>query len=119
MRQIGQVEAAEVNTVVDWLAELVRDNALPQKMLVLHQFRMSMLQDRDEIRTPAELVTVVHMDGHGALNVKYGTWGVITEGWQDYGWHYGWKNFYDEDLPTPTPDIVLDLVPTAVFVSYQ
>ena len=119
LRQIGSVQAAEVNTVVDWLAALVRDNGLPQKMLLLHQFRMSMLQDRDDIRTPAELATVIQMDGQGALNVKYGTWGVITEGWEDFGWQYGWKNFYDEDIPTPTPEIVLDLVPVPVLVSYQ
>jgi len=120
LRQIGTVTAEEVNSVVEWLAALTREHDLPQKMLLLHQFRVSMLQDRDQIETPPELATVIQMDGQGAISDKYGTWGVITQGWETAGWRYGWKNFYDEDVPGPiSPAEVLDLVPTVVYVSYQ
>ena len=120
LRQIGHVSAEEVNSVVDWLATLVRDNHLPQKMLLLHQFRSSMLEDRDQIATPTELAVVIQMDGQGAISDKYKTWAVITDGWQTAGWRFGWKNFYDEDFPGPiTPREVLDLIPTVVYVSYQ
>ncbi|HSG79156.1 MAG TPA: hypothetical protein VLD62_06205, partial [Acidimicrobiia bacterium] len=119
LQQIGTVTAEEVNTVVDWLADLVRENNLPQKVLLLHQFRTSMLQNRETIRAPEELSVVIQMDGLGRLETKYNTWNVLTDGWEDHPWRWGWKNFYDEDDPTPTPDIVLDLVPTAVMVSYQ
>ncbi|MDX1690198.1 MAG: cell wall-binding repeat-containing protein [Acidimicrobiia bacterium] len=119
LRQIGAVQPEEVNTVSEWLSGFVRDNDLPQKMFLLHQFRMDMLPNRDRIETPAELATVIQMDGQGALPVKYDTWGVITRGWEDFGWQYGWKNFFDEDSPTPTPEIVLDLTPLPVLVSYQ
>ena len=40
LEQIGTVDAAEINQVVDWLADLVRDHALPQKLLIVHQFRI-------------------------------------------------------------------------------
>ncbi len=119
LRQIGSVGAAEVNTVVDWLAELVRRNGLPQKLLLLHQFRLDMLVNRENIRTPPELAVVIQMDGHGDLPTKLGTWGYITAGWEGFTWRYGWKNFFDEDRPTPSADDVLSLTPQVVFVSFQ
>lgn len=120
LRQIGHVEAAEVNQVVDWLAALVRDNHLPQKMLLLHQFQDQMLRDRNLIKTPSELAVVIQMDGQGGIPDKYSTWNRITTGWEGYGWSYGWKNFYDEDIPGPiAPSEVLELVPAVVYVSYQ
>ncbi|MFA9432498.1 hypothetical protein [Egicoccus sp. AB-alg2] len=118
LRQIGSVEAAEVQRVADWLAELVRDEQLPQKLLLLHQFRFSMLPDRDTIEVGPELAGVVHMDGQGPLGTKYETYDAITAGAEDR-WLWGWKNFYDEDSPTATPAQVLDLDPLPVFVSYQ
>ena len=119
LRQIGSVRAAEVNTVVDWLAELVRRNGLPQKLLLLHQFRLDMLVNRENIRTPPELAVVIQMDGHGDLPTKLGTWSYITAGWEEFTWRYGWKNFFDEDRPTPSADDVLSLTPQVVFVSFQ
>jgi hypothetical protein len=118
LRQIGSVDAAEVQEVADWLAALVREHHLPQKLLVLHQFRHSMLPDRDEVVAPPELAVVVHMDGQGPIGTKYETYDAITRGAEDRWW-WGWKNFYDEDQPTPTPQQVLDLDPLPVFVSYQ
>jgi hypothetical protein len=118
LRQIGSVDAAEVQEVADWLAALVREHHLPQKLLVLHQFRFSMLPDRDDIVAPPELAVVVHMDGQGPIGTKYETYDAITRGAEDRWW-WGWKNFYDEDQPTPTPQQVLDLDPLPVFVSYQ
>ncbi|MEX1206999.1 MAG: hypothetical protein WEE36_00120 [Acidimicrobiia bacterium] len=120
LRQIGHVEAAEVNRVVDWLAALVRDNHLPQKILLLHQFQDQMLRDRNLIETPSELAVVIQMDGQGGIPDKYSTWNRITTGWEGYGWLYGWKNFYDEDIPGPIPPSeILQLVPAVVYVSYQ
>jgi hypothetical protein len=118
LRQIGSVDAEEVQRVADWLAALTREHQLPQKLLVLHQFRHSMLPDRDTIEAPPELAVVVHMDGQGPIGTKYETYASLTAGAEDR-WLWGWKNFYDEDHPTPTPEQVLELDPLPVFVSYQ
>jgi hypothetical protein len=118
LRQIGSVDAEEVQRVADWLAELTREHHLPQKLLILHQFRHTMLPDRDTIEAPRELAVVVHMDGQGPIGTKYETYASLTAGAEDR-WLWGWKNFYDEDHPTPTPEQVLDLDPLPVFVSYQ
>ncbi|MEE8498885.1 MAG: hypothetical protein V3S62_10150, partial [Acidimicrobiia bacterium] len=121
LQQIGRVQAAEVNQVVEWLASLVRENDLPQKVLLLHQFRDFMLEDRETIQTPPELQLIIQMDGQGAVADKYVTWEFLTGGWEDHPWRWGWKNFYDEDRPAGgiSPSDVLQLVPTAVYVSYQ
>ena len=63
LRQIGSVDAAEINTVVEWLAALVREHNLPQKYLLLHQFRLDMITNRDQVKTPPELAVVIQMDG--------------------------------------------------------
>ena len=119
MRQIGRVSAAEVNSVVTWLADLTRDRRLPQKMLLLHQFKTFMLEDRDRIDVARpELSIVTQMDGHGSPGTKRETWDVLRPGTPE-GMRWGWKNFYDEDKPMLTPAQTLAVEPTPVFVSYQ
>ena len=119
LRQIGTVDAEEINQVVAWLAGIVREEGLPQKLLIVHQFRFSMISNRELIETPPELAVVIQMDGQGSLGAKYNTWNVLTRGTGDRGFRWGWKNFYDEDSPTATPAQVLELTPVPVFVSYQ
>ena len=117
----GSVSAAEINLVVEWLASLVRENNLPQKVLLIHQFHADMLPDRENIETLPELQMIIQMDGQGAVPDKYVTWANVTTGWEDHPWEWGWNNFYDEDVPGGgiSPAEVLQLEPTAVFVSYQ
>ena len=57
--------AEEVNRVASWLAELTRRHNLPQKMLVLHQFRLDMLPDREHIVVPPELAWSCRWTGSG------------------------------------------------------
>ncbi len=117
--QIGTVDAAEINQVVEWLAGIVREEALPQKLLVLHQFKFSMITNRHLVRTPPELAVLIHMDGQGPLSTKYSSWNALTGLPDADRFYWGWKNFYDEDSPRATPAEVLALTPTALFVSYQ
>jgi hypothetical protein len=120
LRQIGRVEAAEVNETSEWLAALVREHDLPQKLFLLHQFRFTMLQNRELIEGRPELWTVIQMDGQGLVSDKYATWNALTDGWESHPWDWGWKNFTIEDNPGPIPPSeVLELIPTPVFVSYQ
>ncbi len=119
LQQVGRVDAAEVNLVVDWLADLVRDNGLPQKMIIVHQFREFMIQDRDALKQRPELQMVLQMDGQGPIATKDETWAVLTSGTEDNHWRWGWKNFFDEDTPTPSPEHTMGKVPVPIFVSYQ
>lgn len=121
LRQIGSVDATEINTVVEWLAALVRDHNLPQKYLLLHQFRLDMITNRHQVDTPPELAVVIQMDGQGPLPTKYDTWNALTAGTEGAGFTWGWKNFFDEDTPRggATAEEVLDLDPVPGYVSFQ
>ncbi|MFP5345997.1 MAG: hypothetical protein ACLGIA_03075 [Actinomycetes bacterium] len=118
LAQIGSVDAAEINEVSAWLAELTRTHNLPQKLFVLHQFRLSMITHRDTLVPHDELATVIHADGNGTPSMKIATWNAIRGGAQDWIW-WGWKNFYDEDKPTFTPAQTYQLTPVPDLVSYQ
>ena len=120
LEQVGRVEAAEVNTVIDWLGDLVRENGLPQKMLIVHQFRTAMIQNRQDIKERPEIQVVIQMDGDGTEPQKDATWAALKEGADDAHWAWGWKNFFDEDEPgPPTPASTISKDPTPVYVSYQ
>jgi hypothetical protein len=120
LRQIGHVDAAEVNTVVDWLADLVNANGLPQKMLIVHQFKSTMIVDRETLKQRPELQMVIQMDGQGPIPTKDETYAFLTAGTEEAHWRWGWKNFFDEDSPeTATPAYTIDHSPVPVFVSYQ
>ncbi len=117
--QIGRVEAAEVNSVIEWLADLTAQEKLPQKLLVLHQFRLSMLQDEDQIETGRDEVQVlIHMDGQGTTGQKDSTWGSVVDAAPE-GVPFGWKNFFDEDEPMLTPEETMTREPTPFMISYQ
>ncbi|MDO4917952.1 hypothetical protein [Kocuria sp.] len=119
LQQIGSVGAGEINETTAWLAGLTRDNQLPQKALILHQFSASMIQNREAINTNhPELAFVLHADGHGTPDLKTGTWNALQEGLPQ-GIRMAWKNFYDEDTPMYTPEQTFALKPKPWFVSYQ
>lgn len=120
LEQIGTVTAAEINETSQWLADLTRTNTLPQKLLILHQFNLGMISNRDAIDVShSELAISLHADGHGTPGEKLDTWNVLRKGLQPQIW-MGWKNFYDEDSPTFTPEQTFTNVePTPWFVSYQ
>ncbi len=119
LTQIGSVEVDEVQAVADWLADLTRREVLPQKLLLLHQFTMSMLPDREQLRVPPELAVAIQMDGQGTQGGKDGTWRNITTNDPPEGVWFGWKNFYDEDLTLRSPADTMAVEPPPVLVSYQ
>jgi hypothetical protein len=120
LTQIGTVAIEEVNSVVTWLADLTRENALPQKLLVLHQFQLRMIPGRERLDTSRdELAVMVHADGQGSQGDKQATWQALHEN-EPAGIWWGWKNFYDEDAPMLTPEQTVEQVrPRPALVSYQ
>jgi hypothetical protein len=120
LTQIGSVDVEEVNRVVTWLADLTRESVLPQKLLVLHQFRLDMIPGRERLDTSREeLAVMVHADGQGSQGDKQATWWTLHQGAPPSVW-WGWKNFYDEDLPMLTPEQTISQVsPVPNLISYQ
>lgn len=115
-RRIGSVGAAEVNRVSRWLDRLTADAGLPQKVLVLHQFRADMIRHPERIRVRENLALVQHVDGFGTRREKLATYDRVARPRQ---FHEGFKLFYDEDVRMFRPRQVLRLRPRVDFVSYQ
>jgi hypothetical protein len=119
LRQIGSVTSAEINSVISWLASLTGRYHLPQKLVVLHQFRLSMITGEGALDTRHDdLAVVIHMDGQGTPSDKLQTWNAVT-GTAPAGVFFGWKNFYTKDHPTFSPLRTMANTPQPVMVSYQ
>lgn len=115
-KTIGHVDAAEVNAVLNWVAELTRTANLPQKVVVLHMFRASMIPDLDAVADHPELALVQHLDGFGTVGTKLDIYHAIA---RPKRFHLGFKLFYTQDQPMLSPKDVLGMDPQPEFVSYQ
>ena len=121
-RQIGQMDAATVNGVSQYLSDLTVIHALPEKLLIVHQFQTRMLPDRAAILARPGLSLVFHMDGFGSQEVKKQTYAVLStkDGLAPGGTaHNGFKLFLDEDPDLMTPAEAMALVPRPELISYQ
>jgi hypothetical protein len=119
LHQIGSVSASQINAVSRWLAGLTARHRLPQKLLVLHQFELSMITDERRLDTHrGDLAIVIHMDGQGTPRDKQKTWNAITRA-APPGVFFGWKNFYTKDHPMLGPRQTMAHTPEPVMISYQ
>jgi len=119
LKQVGSVSSGEVNTVIRWLAALTGRYQLPQKLLVLHQFRPSMIRKEQQLDTRYDdLAILIHMDGQGTPADKQQTWEAITRA-APAGVFFGWKNFYVQDHPIMSPRQTMDRTPRLAMISYQ
>ncbi len=119
LRQIGGVSSSEVNSVITWLAGLTARYRLPQKLLVLHQFELSMIRNEHELDTRYDdLAILIHMDGQGTPADKQQTWDTITRAAPPRVF-FGWKNFYVKDHPMLSPRQTIARTPRLSMISYQ
>lgn len=119
LQQIGSVDVGEINKTAAWLADLTRRKHLPQKLLLLHQFRPSMIVNRAGLDTAyPELAYVIQMDGQGSQPDKENSWQAVTAEPPE-GVQFGWKNFFEKDVPMRSPQETMTLVPRPAYVSYQ
>ncbi len=105
---VGQVSAAEVNSLLDYVAGLVAEARLPQKLVLVHQFQLRMVTERETLREPSELALMIHMDGFGTHAQKLDTYRVVRA---DPPLSNGFKLLYDEDVDLVEPHEVLALDP--------
>lgn len=115
-RVIGHTDATEINAVTDWLSQLVRRDHLPQKIVLLHQFKASMIIDPQAIVAHPELALVQHLDGFGSRAAKLAIYASLRRPTQ---FHMGFKLFYRQDVAMLPPAKVLSISPTPDYVSYQ
>ncbi|MDR0787245.1 MAG: hypothetical protein LBG44_05210 [Gemmatimonadota bacterium] len=120
-KRIGTMDAADINYASDYLANLVRENNLPPKVLIIHRFTRPMVTNYRDIRLHPEAQVVLHMDGWGAPWLKRDSYRdyIVSEPVQ----YTGFKLFYGNDTKSGTPLMqpadLLRLRPTPIYVQYQ
>lgn len=119
LQQIGSVDASRINAVGAWLDGLTAAKHLPEKLFVLHQFRLSMIGNEPKLKTDFDnLAVLIHMDGQGTQPNKAATWhSVVTSA--PKGVPFGWKNFTKEDHPMLSPEQTMARTPKPMMISYQ
>jgi len=119
---IGSYSDEDINYVINYLSEIVRENNLPPKVLVIHRFTQKMVQNYQNIKPTEEVQVVIHMDGWGSPARKFGTYNYIVA--PEPIQFTGFKIFYGNDLKEEphklvTPQQLLDLQPNPVYIQYQ
>jgi hypothetical protein len=116
-KRIGTLDATHINYAIGALARLVDSLALPPKVLVVHRFTQPMLTNHDRIELDPRVQVVIQMDGFGAPWLKQDAYKffIVPEPVQ----YTGFKLFYKNDKPIMTPEQVIGLWPSPLYVQYQ
>jgi len=119
--KIGTMTAADINYAVGLLSDLVTQNNLPPKVLVVHRFTRNMVTRSKDIRLDPRVQVVIHMDGWGQPWLKYDSYRdyVADEPVQFTGFKIFYKNDTRKGDPVVTPGEVLRLHPKPVYIQYQ
>jgi hypothetical protein len=114
---IGYLTGPQINWVQDWLSGFAAERALPNKILIVHQFRYSMIPEKAALRQVERVERVIDMDGFGSQAAKLDTWNAVIRG--DGVQLAGIKLFYQYDTDLMSPAEVLALEPRLAVIIYQ
>ncbi len=118
-QELGSASAASINAVSNYLSRFVAKHRLPQKLFIIHEFRLSELPDRNKILIRPGLATVLQMDGLGTVKTKLESFRQVTRHAKHF--QIGFKVFlrHVDDPVTMTPKQVMKLHPQPAYISYQ
>lgn len=126
MKEIGSITAAELNSAQIQMQTYMEENNIPGiRMLVVHQFKDSMIKNAGDVRADLDRVLLVHTaDGFGApafkrhmyaANARFSSMPLK-----------GFKLFFKSDVPSAgfdepllSPSEVMAFDPEPVLVMYQ
>ncbi|MBI3632260.1 MAG: hypothetical protein HY225_02330 [Candidatus Vogelbacteria bacterium] len=119
---IGTFDAEDVNYVTNFLANLVKENNLPPKILIVHRFTQAMVTHYKKITPLPEVEIVMDMDGWGTPARKINSYIEYIQ--KEPVQFTGMKLFYKNDLWAPSsgmmmPSDILKLKPRPLFIQYQ
>ena len=114
---IGSVESREVNATSAYVAQIVEENDLPEKLFLVHQFTSGMIENKHLVKPREGLAITFNVDGFGDQPNKLSKWELFTE--QRPRMNDGYKLFYKEDVNLMTPREVLRMRPAPDLVVYE
>lgn len=126
MKEIGSISAEELNKAEKMMEDYIEAQGIPgDKMLVVHQFRYSMIQGREKVRADYERVQLIHTaDGFGSPSLKRNTYAMnsLASNMPLKGFKLFFKTTVPGagyDQPLLSPPEVLALEPKPVLIIYQ
>jgi len=120
-KAIGSLDAADINFTSNYLAELVKANNIPPKILVVHRFTQRMVTNYKQIKTQPAVQIVMDMDGWGYPGKKMTTYQefIAKEPVQFTGFKLFYKNDLRDKSRLMTPQEVLKQKPQPIYIQYQ
>jgi hypothetical protein len=119
--KIGSFTADDINDAIDILAEVVRENKLTPKVLIVHRFTQGMVTNYKKIKTVPEVQVVMDMDGFGSKVLKRSTYlsYIYREPVQFTGFKLFYKNDNWNNWQMYTPEELLKFTPKPIYIQYQ
>jgi hypothetical protein len=114
-RTQGSIRARKLNRVSNELQELIDANALPPKLLVVHQFRKRSVRKRRRVAQRPDVGVTLNFDGIGKPSPKKAGYEQLSSP----KLFNGFSLFYRLDRKLMKPPAVLRLEPEADFILYQ
>ena len=120
--KIGTFSADDINYAINYLAETVKKNNLPPKMLVVHRFTQGMVRNYENIKKLPEVQTIIDMDGWGDRILKKSSYLAYVK--REPVQFAGFKLFYKNDTKSDpngmyTPEELLKFIPKPIYIQYQ
>jgi hypothetical protein len=116
-KQIGSIDATDIQWAQQWLVDLAAEESISPKLLIVHQFTEGMITNKDQVFPLRGVQLVIDADGWGPPDQKRVTYDVVNK--QMPIEYAGVKLFYDQDDPLMSPEEVVALDPAPLFVMYQ
>jgi len=118
----GHTTGAELNEVARYLADLVKEYDLPQKVMVYHQVAASVVRREPGLKSHDGVVVIKSVDGLGPPGWKKKTYRLVNKTTPEFV-RPGFKLFFTEDRRggsrLMTPAEVLALKPRPEYVMYE
>lgn len=111
------MNAEDINYATNWLADIVAQNNLPNKILIIHQFNRDMLRNKADIQDNPLVDIVIDMDGFGGRQAKLMNYDLYAV--QETPEFTGIKLFYQQDVNLLTPADLMGLDSPPDLIIYQ
>lgn len=117
----GHTTGPILDEVATYVAGLVAEHKLPEKVVLYHQLHADIVSEEDKLVPHEGVALVKSIDGIGSAAAKVNTWRKIVSTTPEHV-NLGFKLFYDEDArhgPLMSADQVMELKPEPQYILYE
>lgn len=114
---LGSVNGAAIQEAVEYVDNLVEEENLPDKVVLVHQFTDKAVTNKQAIKPTANVEVALNFDGYGDSSTKMSLYRKFVR--NDAVQYGGFKIFYKKDQPIMSAADVLKLDPNPAIINYQ